>query len=415
MKILHTADWHLGHYLRGQENHRYEEHEYFLNWLLEMIENYGIELLVIAGDIFDAANPPHGAEEQYYRFLADVTRTQCKNVVIIAGNHDSPNKLNAPRELFKYLNIHLVGKVSYSESGEILLQNEIIPIYEQKKQPPLIVVCAVPFLKDADIRKSVVGENLGETEHRIKEGILNHYQQVADLVTTYKNNQIPILATGHLFARGITSSDSEKEIHIGNQGDIDANKLPLIFDYVALGHIHRPQKVANKEHIRYSGSPIPLSFSEYADRKVVLIFNLSEKGLTDVQELSVPLTRPLLRLHGSLEEIENQLLKMNISSYKFKPWAEVKVKLKEYETNLTEKVQLLGNQFGIDILKIGVEYTHESIATDAQKLSYQSINELKPIDVFEQKCKNENIDIHSEKYKDVLEAFHILLEEVVKE
>lgn len=414
MKILHTADWHLGHYLKGQENDRYQEHEHFLGWLLEVIENNSIELLVIAGDIFDAANPPHRAEEQYYRFLAEVTRTHCKNVVIIAGNHDSPNKLNAPQELFKYLNIHVVGKVKYAESGEMELQHEVIPIYEQRNQPPLLVVCAIPFLKDADIRKSVANENLAETESRIREGILNHYHQVSQLVTNYKNSQIPILATGHLFAAGITPSESEKEIHIGNQGYVDANKLPELFDYIALGHIHRPQKVANKNHIRYSGSPIPLSFSENADRKIVLILQLSEKGLTDLQEVAVPLTRPLLRLNGSLQEIENQLLKVNLSSFKFTAWAEVKVKLQEYEPNLREKVYEIGNKYGINILKIEPEYANKNTDTEEQMLVYQSIHELKPMDVFEKKCKSENIDIHSEKYKDVLEAFQMILEEVEK-
>ncbi|TAH17407.1 MAG: exonuclease subunit SbcD [Cytophagales bacterium] len=420
MKILHTADWHLGHYLKGQENDRSEEHEYFLGWLLEVIENYSIELLVIAGDIFDTANPPHWAEEQYYRFLAEVTRTQCKNVVIIAGNHDSPNKLNAPKELFKYMNIHVVGKVHYQRSGEVALQHEIIPIYEQKNQPPSLVVCAVPFLKDADIRKSVANESLSQTEGRVKEGILNHYHQISELITTYKNSQIPILATGHLFAAGMTSSESEKDIHIGNQGNIDANKLPQTFDYVALGHIHRPQKVANKNHIRYSGSPIPLSFSENTDRKIVLILNLNEKGLTDVQEISVPLTRPLLRLKGSLQDIESQLLKINFNQFKFAAWAEVKAVLKEYEPNLREKIHEIGNKFKIrdanmvNILSIGVEYAHRNIDTDEQALMYQSIHEIKPIEVFEKKCKSENIDIYSEKYKDILEAFKGLLEEVEK-
>lgn len=174
MRVLHTADWHLGHYLKGQENHRYDEHDLFLRWLLDTIEDKQIELLVIAGDIFDVANPPHWAEEQYYRFLAEVTRTPCKNVVVIAGNHDSPNKLNAPKELFKYLNIHVIGKVNYSTTGELLPKDEIITIYEQKNQQPEIVICAVPFLKDADLRKVVIGENLAETSQRIKDGIIQH-------------------------------------------------------------------------------------------------------------------------------------------------------------------------------------------------------------------------------------------------
>jgi exonuclease SbcD len=409
MKILHTADWHLGHYLRGQENNRYDEHEIFLHWLLDTIENQYIELLLIAGDIFDSANPPHWAEEQYYRFLANVTRTNCKNVVIIAGNHDSPNKLNAPKELFKYLNIHVVGRVTD------YLQDEIIEIYEQKGKP-LLVVCAVPFLKDADIRKAIIGEDLSATEHRIKEGILNHYHQVGQLVRDYKNDKIPILAMGHLFASGITSSESEKEIHVGNQGQIDANKLPELFDYVAFGHIHRPQKVAGKDHIRYSGSPIPLSFSEHDDKKIVLTFDLSERGLSQPQEIPVPMTRPLLRLHGNLQYVENQFTKLQqkvqTSTYKFSAWAEVKVILKEYEPNLSEKIYDFGKKYGIDILKIGIEYETQKAETITQTPVLQSLNELTPLDVFRQKCESEKINLTDEKYKDVLEAFQLLVEEL---
>ncbi len=412
MKILHTADWHLGHYLRGQENNRYDEHDVFLHWLLDTIENQHIELLVIAGDIFDSANPPHWAEEQYYRFLANVTRTNCKNVVIIAGNHDSPNKLNAPKELFKYLNIHVVGRITDRP------QDEIIEICEQKNNP-LLVVCAVPFLKDADIRKAVIGENLTETEHRIKEGILNHYHQVSQLVVDYKKNNIPILATGHLFAAGSKDSESEKEIHVGNQGNIDANKLPQLFDYVAFGHIHRPQKVADKNHIRYSGSPIPLSFSEHDDKKIVLTFDLSEKRLSEVQEIPIPLTRPLLRVHGNLEQIENQFIKVQyqakIADYKFSAWAEVKAILKEYEPNLSETIYKFGKQYDIDILKIGTEYEMQDNGINIQNPVLQSLNELTPMEVFRQKCEIDKINLGDEKYKDVLEAFQLLLEEVDSE
>jgi DNA repair protein SbcD/Mre11 len=416
MKVLHTADWHLGHYLKGQENHRYDEHNTFLQWLLDTIEDKKIDLLLIAGDIFDVASPPHRAEEQYYSFLAEIMRTHCKNVVIIGGNHDSPNKLNAPKEIFKYLNIHVVGGVEYDEyTKDAILSKEIIEIYDQAPQQPSLVVCAVPFLKDIDLRKATVGESLAETEQKIKEGIMQHYEQVAHLAMHYKQAKIPVLATGHLYTAG-SSTDlaSEKEIHIGNQGQVDANKFPELFDYIALGHIHRPQKVANKNHIRYAGSPIPLSFSEYNDKKIVIVFEINQNGLQEVQEINIPkeILRPLLRISGNLEEVRQKMQAASQQAYKFTPWVEAKVRLREYEAGLDEKVRTMGKEYQMNVLKVEPEY-EQSVKNDGLESSLnQSLDEMKEIDVFKQKCKNENIDIENEKYKEVVEAFYVLLEEV---
>jgi len=402
MKILHTADWHLGHYLKGQENTRLEEHKLFLSWLLDTIENEQIDLLLVAGDIFDSANPPHWAEEQYYRFLADVRRTVCKNVLIIGGNHDSPTNLNAPKEILKFLNVHIVGKASDN------LQDEIVLIEEKDKVA--LVICAVPFLRDSDIRKAISAENITETERRIKEGIIQHYHQVADLVTDYKKAHIPILATGHLYAAKSQTSDSEKEIHIGNQGQIEVEKLPTIFDYVALGHIHRPQKVGGNQHIRYSGSPIPLSFSEYSDRKQITIVEIEAHGLTSIQEVEIPLTRPLLSFKGSLAEVEKKILSYEKKS-SLTPWAEVKVVLQEYVSNLSEKIQTLGKEKGINILKVNIDYDVTCLP-QSEPTNLPSLSELTPLEVFKQKCAQENRNLANEDYKQVLEAFQLLLEEV---
>jgi exonuclease SbcD len=402
MKILHTADWHLGHYLKGQENTRLEEHKLFLSWLLDTIENEQIDLLLVAGDIFDSANPPHWAEEQYYRFLADVCRTVCKNVLIIGGNHDSPTNLNAPKEILKFLNVHIVGKASDN------LQDEIVLIEEKDKVA--LVICAVPFLRDSDIRKAISAENITETERRIKEGIIQHYHQVADLVTDYKKAHIPILATGHLYAAKSQTSDSEKEIHIGNQGQIEVEKLPTIFDYVALGHIHRPQKVGGNQHIRYSGSPIPLSFSEYSDRKQITIVEIEAHGLTSIQEVEIPLTRPLLSFKGSLAEVEKKILSYEKKS-SLTPWAEVKVVLQEYVSNLSEKIQTLGKEKGINILKVNIDYDVTCLP-QSEPTTLPSLSELTPLEVFKQKCAQENRNLANEDYKEVLEAFQLLLEEV---
>jgi exonuclease SbcD len=298
--------------------------------------------------------------------------------------------------------VHIVGKASDN------LQDEIVLIEEKDKVA--LVICAVPFLRDSDIRKAISAENITETERRIKEGIIQHYHQVADLVTDYKKAHIPILATGHLYAAKSQTSDSEKEIHIGNQGQIEVEKLPTIFDYVALGHIHRPQKVGGNQHIRYSGSPIPLSFSEYSDRKQITIVEIEAHGLTSIQEVEIPLTRPLLSFKGSLAEVEKKILSYEKKS-SLTPWAEVKVVLQEYVSNLSEKIQTLGKEKGINILKVNIDYDVTCLP-QSEPTTLPSLSELTPLEVFKQKCAQENRNLANEDYKEVLEAFQLLLEEV---
>ncbi len=297
MRILHTADWHLGH--RLHDNERAIEHDFFLEWLLHTIENQRIDLLIVAGDIFDTANPTHQALEQYYTFIMKLLQTCCRNVVIIGGNHDSPGTLNAPKDILKHLNIHVVGK-----AGE-LPDDQLIRIYDNEAQLQSLV-CAVPFLRDRDIRHATAGESYEEIEQRLKEGIIRHYHTLAGHVSSYKSHLVPVIATGHLFCYGRPAirrkEGSEKPIHIGTLGNIGASEFPPEFDYIALGHLHRPQVVGSREHIRYSGSPVPLNFSEFTDQKQVLVVEFEGQHLTGIESVAIPHWRKLVRFRGSLEK-----------------------------------------------------------------------------------------------------------------
>jgi exonuclease SbcD len=330
MRILHTSDWHLGQRLVNLE--RTEEHQLFLDWLLQTIEKEQVEVLLMAGDVFDTGAPSNTALRQYYNFLTKVCATCCRHIIITGGNHDSVSTLNAPKELLDCFNIKVIGGATADPL------DELIELRSQEGEPEL-VVCAVPFLRDRDVRLSVPGENYEEREQRIKQGIAAHYAAFVPHVQPYKAQGIPVIAMGHLFAAGGAASESEKEIHVGNLGQIGAEQFPQEFDYVALGHLHRPQQVNGTHHIRYSGSPIPLSFSEVTDKKVVYVLDFEKGKLTDLRELAIPVCRKLVRFKGPLDKVKQQLAVYDNSSYTLPAWAELQVELEAPLPDLNQQLE----------------------------------------------------------------------------
>ena len=330
MRVLHTSDWHLGQRLVNLE--RTEEHQHFLNWLLQTIDDQQVEALIMAGDVFDNGAPSNTALKLYYDFLRRVCATCCRHIIITGGNHDSVSTLNAPRELLECFNIYVIGGATPDPLDELIELRNTQGELE-------LVVCAVPFLRDRDIRLSVAGESYQEREQRIKEGIAAHYEAFVPHLQKYKEQNIPVVATGHLFAAGSSASDSEKEIHVGNLGQIGADQFPKEFDYVALGHLHRPQQVNKRHHIRYSGSPIPLSFSEVTDRKVNYVLNFKDGKLADLQELEIPCCRKLVRFKGPLDKVKQQLAVYDNSAYALTAWAEIQVELDAPLPDLNQQLE----------------------------------------------------------------------------
>jgi len=319
MRVLHTADWHLGQrFISGHE--RTDEHRHFLDWLVATVQEQQVEVLVVAGDIFDTGSPSNQALELYYSFLLNMQRTSCRDIVVVGGNHDSPATLNAPARLLRHLRVHVVGCVPECFEEQVL-------VLDDADGNPGLVVCAVPFLRDRDVRLSVPGETAEEREARIKQGLADHYSRLAEVeqVWQLKDMGLPVLATGHLYAAGAAPSDSERTIHVGNLGQITADHFPAIFDYVALGHLHRPQRVGGREHIRYSGSPIPLSFSEIDYPKEVLLLEFGSGKLHALKALPVPGTRRLVRFHGTLDEVTQGLTSYDNSGYLLPAWVDVQI------------------------------------------------------------------------------------------
>jgi exonuclease SbcD len=260
MRILHTADWHLG--ARLVERDRLPEHAAFLDWLIDTLRAEKIDALLVSGDVFDAANPPQDAVALYFDFLKRLADLKTVQAVITGGNHDSASHLNAPRELLKRFDVHVFG-----HAGE----NNAVDLGGA-------VVAAVPFLRERDLRQAAAGETITAVHEQVRTAIRAHYAEQLAACRDLAQGR-PVIAMGHLTVLGATTSDSERDIHIGNLGAVGADLFEG-FDYTALGHLHRPQKVASIETIRYSGSPIPLSFSEATDAKSVVLIETQSEGNT---------------------------------------------------------------------------------------------------------------------------------------
>ena len=298
MKLLHTSDWHIGRKLYGRN--RYEEFEAFLTWLVDTIQQQGVDALLIAGDIFDTSTPSNRAQELYYRFLCRVAGSSCRHVVVVAGNHDSPSFLNAPRELLRALNVYVLGAITDNPEDEVL-------ILRNSDGAPQLIVCAVPYLRDRDIRLAEAGESTEDKERKLIEGVRKHYADVVALAEQKRadlGTEIPIIATGHLFTAGGQTIDGDgvRELYVGSLAHVTAGIFPTSLSYLALGHLHVPQKVNDSELMRYSGSPLPMGFGEAKQQKSVCLVEFGGTEAT-VRLIDVPVFQQLERIKGSWEDI----------------------------------------------------------------------------------------------------------------
>ena len=288
LTILHTSDWHLGRRLYGRM--RYEEFEAFLSWLKEAISTQKVNVLIVAGDIFDTMTPSNRAQALYFEFLGRVSKSCCQHVVIVAGNHDSPTFLDAPSQVLKFLNVHVIGTACDDLNNEVL-------VLDDTDGAPHCIIAAVPYLRDRDVRSSSAGESADSKDANVIKGIRAHYDEVASIAKSKQSElikahrqHIPIIATGHLFAAGGTTTDDDgvRELYVGSLGKVSAEMFDESFDYVALGHLHVPQRVGGREHIRYSGSPIAMGFGEAKQQKQVLLvkFGAADNVISDLDVTS---------------------------------------------------------------------------------------------------------------------------------
>jgi len=301
MRILHSSDWHLGQHFMGKS--REAEHRAFLDWLLTQIKQHKVDALVVAGDLFDTGTPPSYARALYNNFIVEMRTHKCQ-LVILGGNHDSVATLNESRELLACLGTSVIGGITETPEDQVLL-------LKNRKNQPGALLCAIPFLRSRELLQSQAGQSSAERQQQLLVAMQQHYNAIYDAAVKQREEldlpNLPILATGHLTTVGGKSSESVRDIYIGTLDAFPANAFPPA-DYIALGHLHRAQQVAGKAHIRYSGSPIPLSFDEAASEKEIVLVEFGRKGPTaQITPIAVPRSQELVLLKGSLEAIEQKL------------------------------------------------------------------------------------------------------------
>ncbi len=307
MKILHTADWHLGQVFYQYD--RSYEHKLFLDWLLETIQSQNIDVLLVSGDVFDVSNPSAASIRIFYSFINKATRLYPHlQIIITAGNHDSASRLEAPKPLLESSNVHIIGLIHKTEEGNIDYDKLLIPIKDQAGEIKLWCM-AIPFLRMGDY------PTVPDSSNSYTDGVSILYNEVYNHAHQKRLPHHHIIAMGHLHAMKVSfyDKDSHDREIMGGVECIPLSAFHEDISYTALGHIHRAQKVGEKENIRYSGSPIPLSFSEINYVHQVLILEYSDEGLQSIEPLEIPVSIPFVKIPkkpATLSEVIQELLRL---------------------------------------------------------------------------------------------------------
>jgi exonuclease SbcD len=419
MRIIHTSDWHLGQHFMGKT--RVKEHRAFLDWLLELIETQKADALVVAGDVFDTGTPPSYARTLYNEFIVSLQNTGCGNTLILGGNHDSDATLNEARSILACLNTRVTAGLSENPGDHVLVMND-------RQGSPGLIVCAVPFIRPRDLIKSFGGQSGKEKQTAMGRAIREFYARVfeaaadeqARLAKGDSGRELPIMATGHLTVVGGKSSESVRDIYIGSLDAFPASGFPDA-DYVALGHLHRAQQIKHQDHIRYSGSPIPLSFDEGHLEKQILIADFQDGALKEVTSVPVPCFRRLVCLKGNLEKIEADIKQLagDLSDAPdiLRPvWLEVEVAADDYLTDLQDRIQaMIENESrtgsednpALELLRVRRRRKDQTSGLVPEKK--ERLEELKPQEVFSRRLAGEDLD------DDRVQVLNTLFDEILEQ
>lgn len=388
MRILHTADWHIGQYFFGYD--RKEEHAYFFDWLKERIKEQQVDVLLVAGDVFDSPNPSAESQKIYYRFLREVTADDPNlQIVIIAGNHDSAGRLEAPNPLLEEMNVHVKGMVRKTEDGGIDCQQLFVPLSKDEEVKAWCI--AVPYLRQGDYPNA----------DSYSKGISALYDQLYSELQQVKEKDLPVIVMGHLQATGseISENDRSERTIIGGLECIS----PEVFDkkdivYTALGHLHKAQRVSGRENVRYAGSPLPMSFSEKHYKQGANLIEIENNQLKNIKRLDF---EPLARLISlpkepkPLAEVLEEIKALPDGEItKASPYLELKVLLTEPEPSMRNQIEkaLLGKAVRLaSAVPFRVKSDRES-----KMITYEELKTINPMemanDVFLSRYGNEMPD-----------------------
>jgi exonuclease SbcD len=380
------------------------EAEAFLTWLAGVIRQEKVDLLLVTGDVFDNATPSARSQTLYYQFLTQASAAGCRHIIITAGNHDSPAFLEAPQEILEALNIHIVGAVSEGKPGATFL------LTTADGEPDLIVA-AVPYLRDKDIRRSAPGASSQERSALMRDGVRSLYRDAWDAACAVQpaaGPAVPVIITGHLFAAGGKTIDGDgvRDQIAGFIERVGADIFAEDAAYVALGHLHVPQTVAGIETIRYPGSPMPVGFGEAEQQKQVILVTTTPGMPAVVRSVPVPQFHRLATIQGDLSTIRRTIYDLKMTGRPI--WAEVIYTGAAIQGDLMGEVSAMVKGTLIEILKV-----KDARLVSAALSAYQSCEELAELtetEVFE-RCM-ETAEVPSDQQERLMDAFREILRDM---
>ena len=387
MRILHTSDWHLGQHFMGKS--RQAEHQALIDWLLVQVEEHAVDAVLIAGDIFDTGAPPSYARELYSDLVVKLHRAGVA-LLLLGGNHDSVATLGESRSLLAFLSTTVVTDVNDPADQLVVLPRR------GTSAEPGCIVCAVPFIRPRDVLQSQAGQSAQDKQQSMQAAIQAYYQAVhaagkarqAELQREL-GRSVPLIATGHLTTVGASSNESVREIYVGSLEAFPTAAFPPA-DYIALGHIHKPQKVGGLAHIRYCGSPIPLGFDEAKQQKEVLLVDLDASGLAGITPLPVPRFQPLISASGNLIALTDAIAAAAAQGTADKPvWLEVTVAEDDYLSDLPARISEMTQGLPVEVLRVRRQRPNTAGTLEGDIL--ETLDELSPEDVFARRLAQEDL------------------------
>jgi exonuclease SbcD len=389
MRLLHTSDWHLGQHFMGKS--RQAEHQALIDWLLIQVTEHAVDAVLIAGDIFDTGTPPSYARELYSQLVVRLHAAKVA-LLLLGGNHDSVATLGESRALLACLSATVVAA-----ADDPATQVQVLPQRGDNGQSEAgCIVCAVPFIRSRDVLHSQAGQSAADKQLSLQSAIQTHYRTIYDLACVKRaqmaaelGRSLPIIATGHLTTVGASTSESVREIYVGALEAFPTTAFPPV-DYIALGHIHRPQRVGGLNHIRYCGSPIPLSFDEINQQKEMLLVDLDSDGLTAVTSLPIPRFQQLASVKGNLAALAASFVAAAAGGSDERPvWLEVTVAEDDYLADLPSRIEALTEGLPVEVLRIRRDRGNLAARLAAEVC--ETLDELSPHDVFARRLQQEEL------------------------
>lgn len=381
LRVLHTSDWHLGHTLH--EVPRVEEHAAFLEWLLALLVEQQVDALLIAGDVFDSANPPAEAQRAFYAFLAAArARLPRLDIVVIGGNHDSAARLDAAGPILGALGVHMIGGLP-REGRDVLWDRVVVTLHDAAGDPAARVL-ALPYLRPADLPR------VEASDDPLIDGVRLLYAEGLEAARAERGPGEALLAMGHCYMTGSSLSElSERRILGGNQHALPVDIFPDDVAYVALGHLHLAQRVGGRDSVRYSGSPIPLAIDEERYRHQVELVTFEGEAMASRQEILIPRSVPILRIPKDGPRILDEVLALiagldardpGLAEWR-RPYLELSVLLPKPEPDLRRRVDEALAGKAARLVRVGVKRTGTGGALgDAEPA--KSLADLRPDEVF---------------------------------